>query len=109
MMIQSDKCSAIAQPSAERPEEGEPMGILSEKLSTLQTRAEINSLGCSVARLKTQLDAEDQQAFTSALNSKASTRSIHQTLRAAGHIIDRNLLSLHRKGHCACTKENTHE
>lgn len=78
------------------------MGQLAQRLDGIQT----TKPACPVARILTQLDPEDVTALTSALNSAASTRSIHQALRESGYGIDRTYLSLHRENRCRCSKEN---
>lgn len=82
------------------------MGALSEQLAQLRTLAEVAASVCTVGILLDELDPEDRQALESALKSPASIRSIHKALRASGHVVDRNLLSIHRKGRCACQENN---
>lgn len=76
------------------------MGELAKRLSEMESVSGVN--GCSVKRLLESLDSEDQEALTRILLSKASTRSIHATLRKANHRVDRQCLTLHRGKRCLC-------
>lgn len=81
---------------------------LAHKLNEITAISKKRVVGCTVSQLIDSLEKEDAEALKSALNSPASTRSIHDALRAESHTVDRNLLSLHRKGFCRC-KEATDE
>lgn len=77
------------------------MSGLAKSLSEIKGRVNNPDI-CPVERIMKTLDSEDRTALISVMKSTASTRSIHQALRAAGHQIDRQLLGLHRKGLCLC-------
>ena len=75
---------------------------LAHKLNEITTASQMRVVECPVGQLVDSLDKEDAEALKSALLSPASTRSIHEALRAESLRVDRGLLSLHRKGFCRC-------
>ena len=75
---------------------------LAHKLNEITTTSKQRVVECPVGQLVQSLDADDAEALKSALDSPASTRSIHEALRAESYRVDRGLLSLHRKGFCRC-------
>lgn len=81
---------------------------LAHKLNELTAVSEQRLSECTVGQLIESLSADDASALISALNSPASTRSIHEALKAESYKVDRSLLSLHRKGFCRC-KERPNE
>lgn len=81
---------------------------LANRLNEIATASEQKNVACSLGQLKSELSKEDAEALDSALNSPASTRSIHEALRAEGFKIDRASVTLHRKGFCRC-KESDNE
>ena len=81
---------------------------LAHKLNEITAVSKQRVIGCPVGQLIDSLDVEDAEALRSALVSPASTRSIHEALRAESLRVDRGLLSLHRKGFCRC-KESIDE
>jgi predicted transcriptional regulator len=74
---------------------------LSTQLSTLKEATDLTEQ-CRMQAIYLQLDEEDRETLKRVLKGNTSTRKIHQVLRQNGHRIDRNLLSLHRKGFCTC-------
>lgn len=100
----------LTQPPNNRPvveQHGERCWALSELSTQLSTLKEVTDLNqqCRMQAIYRQLDEEDRKTLTRVLQSGTSTRKIHQVLRQHGHRIDRNLLSLHRKGFCTCKDE----
>ena len=75
---------------------------LAHKLNEITAVSKQRVVECPVGQLIDSLDKDDAEALKSALESPASTRSIHETLRAESYRVDRGLLSLHRKGFCRC-------
>lgn len=77
------------------------MGLAS-KLNALTETSAVKHDTCSVGLLLFELTEDDRKALQSALTSPASTRSIYDALRTEGFRIDRQSLTLHRKGFCRC-------
>lgn len=82
--------------------DGGAMVGLAHKLNQIVSVSQLRKDDCPVGQLIDSLDKEDADALRSALESSASTRSIHGALRAESYRVDRGLLSLHRKGFCRC-------
>lgn len=74
---------------------------LANKLSNLHEFT-YKTKKCPLGLLIDDLSEEDKQALTSALESKASNRGITEALRSEGFKIDRQTITLHRKGFCRC-------
>lgn len=75
---------------------------LAKQLSTISTNANQKSSNCPIGVILDGLDDEDRKALESALASSASTRSIHNVLRAEGLRVTRDTVTFHRKGFCRC-------
>lgn len=80
------------------------MSGLAKSLSEIKGRTN-NPDVCPIQRIMITLDEEDRAALRTVLKSTASTRSIHTALRSAGHSISREMLGMHRKNLCLCTRE----
>lgn len=74
---------------------------LADKLTALAARVDVSPV-CTVGVILASLEEEDSKALQSALTSQASTRGIHEALKSEGFKIDRQTVSLHRKGFCRC-------
>lgn len=74
---------------------------LANKLSNLNEFT-FKTNKCSLGVLIDDLPEEDRRALANALESKASNRGIHEALRSEGFKIDRQTITLHRKGFCRC-------
>lgn len=75
---------------------------LAKNLNQLFNEAQAVSAKCPVGRIIENLNDEDRLALVRVLGSAASTRSIHQALRHEGFSIERQSVTLHRKGYCRC-------
>jgi|DEB19_MinimDraft_3_1074340.scaffolds.fasta_scaffold00387_6 predicted transcriptional regulator len=73
---------------------------LKDKLANLPEVS--HPLYCTLGKILDELPKEDKDALTSALVSHASTRSITEVLRTEGYKVDRQTVTLHRKGFCRC-------
>tara|TARA_B110001454_G_scaffold217757_1_gene243862 strand:- start:958 stop:1200 length:243 start_codon:yes stop_codon:yes gene_type:complete len=58
--------------------------------------------GCTVARLRKNLDEETLEAFDRVMASSASTRGIWMELKKEGMSVDRGIISRHRQDKCEC-------
>jgi hypothetical protein len=74
---------------------------LANKLNNLND-AQYRGVKCPLGTLIDSLPEEDRQALVSAIESKASTRGIHDALKSENFKIDRQTITLHRKGYCRC-------
>lgn len=73
---------------------------LKDKLVNLQQNPDPTF--CTLGNIIHGLDSDDKDALLSALNSPASTRAITEVLKTEGYKIDRQTITLHRKGFCRC-------
>ena len=61
---------------------------------------------CPVARVCSELDAEEADMFTRLLGmNQISTRSLHHALRSEGVSISRDSITRHRRHMCVCYLE----
>jgi hypothetical protein len=79
---------------------------LANKLNALADNSQKRSDACPLGNLIDELSEEDSVALRTALASPASTRSIFDALRAENFKIDRQTITLHRKGFCRCKEMN---
>jgi t-SNARE complex subunit (syntaxin) len=91
----------VHAPATVDSRKGKVLSQLAETLSNIKTTNVAMNI-CPVIRVLNELDTEDAAALRSALDSYASTRSIHAALRSAGISIDRQSISLHRDNRCRC-------
>ena len=75
---------------------------LKEKLNSLPDVSRGTS--CTLGKIINELPREDSEALINALSSGASTRAIFDVLKTEGYKIDRQTVTLHRKGFCRCTE-----
>lgn len=78
---------------------------LADKLNGLTEASQRNKALCSVGQLLSDLALEDREALGQALASSASTRSIYDALRTENYKLDRQSITLHRKGYCRCEEK----
>lgn len=79
---------------------------LADKLENIAARSASSHGLCAFGYILSTLSPEDQQAAQSALDSPASTRSIHMAFLEEGHRVDRTVVSQHRKGFCRCKEDS---
>lgn len=74
---------------------------LIDRLQTLQNAEPSNT--CPIARVFTELDEETVILLKKVLESKTSTKRIHQELQNEGVKIARDSIANHRKNNCRCS------
>lgn len=74
---------------------------LIDRLKTLESAEPLNT--CPMARVFSELDEETATLLKKILESKTSTKLIHQELHKEGVKIARDSISIHRKGQCRCS------
>jgi hypothetical protein len=77
---------------------------LENKLNSLKQIRDLNNV-CTVGGIINELPEVEKKALVSALSSKASTRGIYDALKSEGFKIDRQTITLHRKGYCRCKEQ----
>lgn len=77
---------------------------LKDKLEQIKPGANPLDGFCTVGKIIEQLPKEDGEALISALKSRASTRAIYRVLKDEGFKLERQTVTLHRKGFCRCAE-----
>lgn len=77
---------------------------LENKLNSLTQMRNLKNV-CTVGDIINELPQAEKDALISALESRASTRGIFDALKSEGFRIDRQTITLHRKGYCRCKEQ----
>lgn len=79
---------------------------LADRLGDIAQRSADSAGKCAFGYILSTLSEDDRQAAQSALDSPASTRSIHTAFLEEGHRVDRTVVAHHRRGFCRCVEES---